>query len=713
MDSEPVGKNRFSDPERIAFILQSAQIGSWDLDIEKQRVWWDDRCRELYGFPKEVEVPYDTVVEYIHPEDRSSVNEAVKWALNPTSLGTYEIEFRTIGAEDYKLRWVHCKGQAFFDEYGKPYRFTGIIQDITILMQTRLKLESSEQHWRSLVDHSPTGTAVYIGRNMTIQAVNKSMLRIWNKDTSIIGKDLMDAVPEFRNQPFLKLLQKVYDTGVSYHTPEGRADINVEGELKEFWFDYNYSPLFDEKGEVYGIINTATDITPLLKARKQSESLTRNFSILQDSQEWLSFIFEQAPVAIAVLTGNDYVIKFANESCYEIWQVPFRSVDGEPVFKAFPGMDGLGLQDILDQVRRSGVPHRGSEQKAELLRNGVNETVYINYVYAPIQTPENQVDVIFVGTEVTPQVIARQAIEESEKRYRQLASMLEQKTNQLLVSNQELFSSNQLLNERGEELAASNEEIRAGSEELGEINSQLTLSNERLQRFAYVASHDLQEPLRKIQTFGSLITQKYANELGEHGIAYLERMSKAGEQMSALIQDLLAYSKMNNQQVQLQVVSLRQVLEKVLNTLELRIEQTGAIIEIDTLPAILGDETQLGQLFQNLLSNSIKFSKPNQRPVIHITSRTIPREELPAEVIPMSQARRFRLINVSDNGVGFNEKFVDRIFEVFQRLHSKSDFKGTGIGLAICQRVVENHGGWISAHGEEGKGATFSIYLPA
>lgn len=269
--SLPLNKSRFSDLERLSFALQAAQVGTWDLDLERRQVWWDERCRELHGFVKEVEVAYETSLEYVHPADQSRVDQAVTWALNPKSLGDYDIEFRTIGGEDYKLRWVHSKGQAFFDEHGKAYRFSGIMQDITSLVLARQQLEASERHWRSMIESSPAPTAVLIGREMNVQAANKAMLDIIGRDESILGKDLLEAIPEFESQPMIGLALNVLEQGQIYHDPEGRIAILKEGCLQEYWFSYTYTPLVNEKKKIYGVMVTAIDVTILVQARRTSQ----------------------------------------------------------------------------------------------------------------------------------------------------------------------------------------------------------------------------------------------------------------------------------------------------------------------------------------------------------------------------------------------------------------------------------------------------------
>lgn len=264
---------------------------------------------------------------------------------------------------------------------------------------------------------------------------------------------------------------------------------------------------------------------------------------------------------------------------------------------------------------------------------------------------------------------------------------------------------------RTEELASANEEMTAINEELSESNRLLVKSNKNLQKFAYIASHDLQEPLRKIQSFSDLIVRRHAQGLGE-GIIHLERIQSAGKRMSMLIKDLLAFSSLSGQQDKVPV-SLTWVLRNVLADLELAIKEANAEIVVDPLPILLGDETQLGQLFQNLVSNALKFTFPDRQTRIWITSATIMAGDLPGNIHPPRLSEKYHCITVADNGVGFSDEYAERIFEVFQRLHTKEQYEGTGIGLAICETVAANHGGAISATSQPGQGATFRVYLPA
>ena len=260
-------------------------------------------------------------------------------------------------------------------------------------------------------------------------------------------------------------------------------------------------------------------------------------------------------------------------------------------------------------------------------------------------------------------------------------------------------------------LKVNNEQLEKTNTALEISNQALNRSNTNLQQFAYIASHDLQEPLRKIQAFGDLLKTQCSDQIGE-GINYINRMQAAASRMSTLIKDLLAFSRIATRQDATALVPLDRLINFTLTDLELAIQETGAVVDVDPLPTLMGDQSQLGQLFQNLLSNALKFRRPNVTPLIQVRSQTIAAVDLPPSVKPTHLAKSYYRIDVSDNGIGFDDKYVDRIFQVFQRLHNKNEFAGSGVGLAICEKVAINHGGAITASSQPNQGATFSIYLP-
>ncbi len=239
--------------------------------------------------------------------------------------------------------------------------------------------------------------------------------------------------------------------------------------------------------------------------------------------------------------------------------------------------------------------------------------------------------------------------------------------------------------------------------------SDLNKSNDALTQFAYTASHDLQEPLRKIEAYGSRLRTSLAENLDEKSERYLDRMSGAVKRMSQLIDDILTLSRLSSINTEHEEVDLTNVLEGIVNDYEESIKQSNAVINYK-LPKVMGIKSQLHQLFQNLISNAIKFKNEDKDPEININYTKAKKAE--KEAVGLDTNSDYYIVTVKDNGLGFEDKFNDIVFVPFKRLHGRSEYPGTGIGLAICKKVIENHNGVIQVNSKENIGTTFSIYLP-
>jgi PAS domain S-box-containing protein len=247
--------------------------------------------------------------------------------------------------------------------------------------------------------------------------------------------------------------------------------------------------------------------------------------------------------------------------------------------------------------------------------------------------------------------------------------------------------------------------LSENNKRLEEINNELELSNHDLQQFASVASHDLQEPLRKIMIFSTMLREKHKHELTEESETFLNKIIVSSNRMKLMINDILSYSHLSLNASNLTLVELNEVLTEVLEDYELLIEEKKAVIQIENpLPSIEANRGQIKQVFQNLISNAIKFSKADTSPVISVSSRIELNEECP------ETSRCY--LTFKDNGIGFNAKFSDKIFSLFERLNTKDKFEGSGIGLAITKKIIDKHNGQISATSVEGSGARFDIVLP-
>lgn len=253
-------------------------------------------------------------------------------------------------------------------------------------------------------------------------------------------------------------------------------------------------------------------------------------------------------------------------------------------------------------------------------------------------------------------------------------------------------------------------QVNLSNAELLKTNKELKHANEQLEQFAFLASHHLQEPLRKVQTFSNLLSHSEAH-LNDYAKKYLDKINTSAFRMSTLLQDLLRFSILiRNDERKMVKVDLNDVLKNVIKDFEVIIERSKAAINLSLLPTIYGEAVQMNQLFNNLISNAVKFSKGNL--IINILSREVTSEDFSKHPELMKDAH-YVAISVNDNGIGFEQKYTNKIFTLFQRLNDKEGAEGTGIGLAICKKIVEDHGGSIFAIGKENVGATFTVFLPA
>ena len=382
----------------------------------------------------------------------------------------------------------------------------------------------------------------------------------------------------------------------------------------------------------------------------------------------LKQVFEQTPAAITIIKKENYLVEFANELYLQLVEKGPEFI-GKSLFDSLPQLKTQQIPALLDSVMETGVPFEGKEVEVPLYRQGRRVQAYFNFVYHPLREQDGVISgVIVVCFEVTELVNAKNRAEKSEV-------LLEEK-------------------------------VRERTAELESKNALLLKANTELEQFAYVASHDLQEPLRKIRTFASILERNFPNN--ELSRPYFEKIHAASEKMGRLIKDVLNYSRLSAYGGITEAVDLNQTLASVLVDFELLIEESSATVVADKLPVIEGNGLQLHQLFGNLLSNALKFSKGEPRVVI--SSRYIDADEL-RKYQPHAIGQRYVEITFADNGVGFLPQYADQIFVIFQRLHDK-ETSGTGIGLAVCKKIVENHNGHIRAESMPGEGTTFFVYFP-
>jgi len=786
IEEVPVGISVFAGKDMVVELANEPMIGYWAKDSSVIGKPLRDAFPELIG------QPFLEILDNILTtgETFSSTNAPVDIIVDGV-LETYYFNFT------YK---------PLFNKEGQVYAIIDMSLDVTAEVLAQKALTESEARLRSVISAAPAAMGLFVGRDLIVEMPNQSFIDIVGKGPDITGKPLREVMPELENQAFLQILDEVYTTGEMYQSFGTQVDIVQNGVMTHNFYNITYTPIFDNEGKVYAILDIAIDVTE--RAIAQME--------IEQSQMQLLELFEQSPVAIAMINKDNLVFKMANPFYAELVGRSPEQLVGKSLLEAMPELTGQGFDHLLNEVIATGKPFISPEQPVDIIHNGEMQKIYVDLSYQPQRDIDGEISgVLVVATDMTQQVVSRRTIEEAESALRGAIELADLGTWQIdLISDTFDFSprlrqwfgigddekitlerlnipvspldlgrvqeefrkaikpdsdgvydveytiyaggferiihaqGKVFRNEEGqaskiigtvqdvtvqrqvklalelqvqerteelatmnEELASINEEYVAINEELSESNNLLIQSNENLQQFAYVASHDLQEPLRKIQSFGNLITSRYASELGD-GANYLQRMQTAAKRMSNLIEDLLMFSRISSKSDRVESVNLNTVLKSVLIDLELLIQESGAVIEMEKLPEITGDRSQLGQLFQNLLSNALKFRKKDVAPKIQITVDTLSSIELPPSFVPARSTRAFYKIDIRDNGIGFDQSYADRIFQLFQRLHGRSEYSGTGIGLAICEKVAVNHGGTIMVESKIEEGSTFSVLLP-
>jgi PAS domain S-box-containing protein len=422
-------------------------------------------------------------------------------------------------------------------------------------------------------------------------------------------------------------------------------------------------PVFDNDGKIYQWFGTNTDITEQIETEQK---LKESEEQLKESEQNLRNTILQAPVAMCILKGPNHVVELANELMFELWGKSPGVIMNKPIFDGLPEAKDQGLEALLDGVFTTGKTFSADGIPITLPRNGSIETVYVTFVYeAYRETHGNISGVIAVAVDITPQVLARQLIE-------------------VVVAER--------------------------TKELELANNNLQKSNEELAQFAYIASHDLQEPLRKISTYTQMLESSIGAQLNEKSKNYLSKVQSSSLRMTALIRDVLNYSELIKDTEGFEEVDLTAILETIITDFELLIEQKNAVIHFQKLPAIKAIPLQMEQLFGNLIGNSLKYSKKDVPPVITISASELGDTE--KEEYDINPLKSYLRIQFKDNGIGFNQEHAEQIFHIFKRLHGKANYEGTGIGLALCRKIALNHHGDINAFGSSGNGAIFNLILP-
>ncbi len=527
-------------------------------------------------------------------------------------------------------------------------------QAIEDLILQNEELKKGEQLYHNMIAEVEDYAIILLDPDGNIQNWNRGAAKIKGyKAEEIIGQNFR----KFYTQD--DLLARLPDSLLEIARKKGRVHHQgwrVRKDGSTFWGNVVITALHDDENNVIGFSKVTNDLT---ESKRQEKTLSTKEEALRRSEErYHRMISEVEDYAIILLdtSGN---IQNWNKGAEKIKGYSAEEIIGQN-FRKFYTQEDLDekLPDaLLDEARIKGkANHEGWRKRKDGTR------FWGSIVITALHDDENNVNGF---SKVTRDLTERRNHEES------------------------LKTNTQVLEEKNRELETMNQELAA---------------------FAYVSSHDLQEPLRKIQTFASRIVETEHENLSSKGKDYFIRMQNAALRMQTLIEDLLAYSRTNTGDKKFEIADLNRMMVEVQSDLRETIDEKQAIITIHPLPTLKVIAFQFHQLLVNLLSNALKFSKPDVRPQIELKADIVHGSKIPFGHPNIKN--NYHHISVSDNGIGFEQEYSQKIFEVFQRLHGRSEYSGTGIGLAICKKIVDNHGGIIGAEAVVDKGATFHIYLP-
>lgn len=638
-----------ADAERLfENVTSSSPAGLWLSNKGGMLTYFNKTLIDFTGIPYE-ELLAGRWTECIAGDDLAKTIEAYTSAVKGQTH--FDMLFRGRKSTG-ELIWCRAAGDPFKDSDGNYAGYAGFCMDMDEIIKGRKALLESQQTISLMIEQSPVAICLFTGEDMKIKIANDIMIGYWGKDASVIGLAMEEAVPELKGQPFLGILQEIYRTGIPYHGKAVPADLNLNGVLSTYYFDFTYTPIRDGNGEIYGIMDIAVDVTEQVMAAKK----------LQEASTALAGAVELAELATWSLDAVHNTIECSGR------------------FKSWLGIDDLAIPwEVF--LRLVPEPNR-AKVEASLQEALTGTGSFYDFEFPITNKITAELRIVHANAQI---IYSKDGI---------ISGL--RGTAQDITLHKELQQSLQLrVNERTAELNTANEELKN--------------TNHELSQFAYIASHDLQEPVRKISVFIDMLENSLEKNPDKAKI-YIEKIASSARRMENLIKDVLQFSKLANTSSGFEKVDLNSVISDVLDNFELKIQQKNAVIKIDTLPVIEAVPVQMSQLFGNLISNALKYSSDQRIPEIAVSAQILSGSDKKANFIDSEQ--NWIKINISDNGIGFEQQYAEQIFNIFQRLHGNERFDGTGIGLALCRKILQNHNGSITAVSNKDIGTVFSVLIP-
>jgi PAS domain S-box-containing protein len=525
--------------------------------------------------------------------------------------------------------------------------------DVTVKVEERRKVKESEARFRAL---STATREVGYRMSPDWQQMWELQGRGFLADTSEPASGWFERYIPAEEQP--RVLAGIQDAiaGKTIFEMEHQV-IGVNGKVG--WAFSRAVPIFNQEGDIIEWFGAASDITA---RRQMEEALKVAKEELEGRKRLYETITNNTPDLIYVF-DLQYRFTYANEALLTMWGKTAEEGIGKKLLdNGYEPWHAEMHEREIDQVVATRQSLRGEVSFPHAI---LGKRIY-DYIFVPVINEQGEVEAVAGTTrDITEIKLAEEALQRNRE---ELEALVEERTKALHRSNEDLL------------------------------------------QFAHVSSHDMKEPARKISLFASLLLEESHQQLDTKGLNYLNRIASSAKRLYAMIEGVLSYSSLQGMEQSAGPVDLNNILEGIENDFEIVIQQKQASLQYQDLPVIEGFSLLSSQLFSNLISNSLKFSQANVPPVIRISAAPMSPEEVLSE--KLDERRAYTKITLTDNGIGFAQQYADRIFQIFSRLNSKDQFEGTGLGLALCRKIVERHGGIIRASSQENEGATFSIILP-
>lgn len=623
-------------------------------NMNNQVTYLNDAGKQLLGIPDNFDITLLNTRDFYIVQEHTRIMRAIAPAMEQDGQwrGMVKLRHFVTGEE------IPCLAdyQLIIDRNtGQAIGKSATMRDMRPELQAREATLNSEQRFRNLVLDSPMAVAILRDKDMLIEVANKAILRAWGQTSAVIGKPLVAAMPELKGQEFPGLLEAVFTSGIPYYGTEAKATVNENGKTIDSYYNFVYTPVREADDSISGVMVIAIEVTDTVQARKSTEELKANLESAISLAELGTWSYDVAADTITFST---------------------RAYD-------WLGLSpGASLEDVLNTVHTEDREHVTRALASAMIADG-------NHGYEA----EYRVTNSYTGVTRILHALGKAYFNEKREPYR-IAGIAQDITLQRDIENE------------------LKRQVNMQTQSLQDANVGLARVNSDLEQFAYVASHDLQEPLRKISLFSDILLSRYSTGLNPTALSYLQRIISSAARMGTLIRNVLDLSKLRTREEDFEIIDLNTTLIAVQEDLELAINDKHIQVKVSNLPQVRAIPLQMYQLFFNLVGNATKFTRADVQPVIFVTQGEAVTREL-IRKLKLDTKQRYVSIVVKDNGIGFKQEFAEQIFAIFQRLNTREQFEGTGIGLALCRKIANEHGGEIYATSREGDGAEFHVILPA